>query len=262
MEIVKIDTEEKNSLMKVAAHVLGKTVTDIEGVVESEMTYLEQRVGLSPALLECSPKSLLMCIRHAIRDNVSLDETAGLVYLYPQSIKAADGKYHKVATYELSPNGRLSLARQTGNILDHKQPKLIRDKSGKVTGGSIEFLKPSLPTPRWEKFEFDEFEIARWAKFSSVKNGKWDNNLRKKVPGKPNALYTNGTGGGIDEGFMKAKILKHALKNMGTNVSEVRGKELIPLPDTYEAPLTVEENQKTKPENEGGAEDLTFEVIQ
>lgn len=247
MEIVKA---EKPALLKIASYVLGKPIAEIEGVVESEMLYLTQRISLSGPLQECTQESLLMCIRHAIRDNVSLDASAGLVYVYPQGVKAPNGQYVKVAKYELSPNGSLSLARQTGSILDNTQVKLVKDENRKIIGGSIEILKPSVPSPRWETFDFDIDDIERWAKFSAKKNR-----------GTANALYSSGKGGGIDAGFMKAKVLKHSLKNMGTNVSETRGEVLKPLPESFVAPLTEKENATLNPstENEGGAADISFE---
>tara|TARA_R110000796_G_scaffold60642_9_gene140310 strand:- start:3939 stop:4685 length:747 start_codon:yes stop_codon:yes gene_type:complete len=245
MEIVKA---EKPALLKIASYVLGKPSTEIEGVVESEMFYLQQRVSLSGPLQECTQESLLMCIRHAIRDNMSLDESAGLVYIYPQGVKTKSGNWVKVAKYELSPNGLLSLARQTGSILDNTQVKLVKDGK-KVIGGNIELLLPSTPSPRWETFEFDIDDIERWKKFSAKKN-----------KGTPNALYLSGPEGSIDSGFMKAKVLKHSLKNKGTNVSETRGQILKPLPEEFIAPLTNEENATLNPsKTDGGAEDVSFE---
>lgn len=228
MANLQIIQEAKPALMKIAGFVLQRSPGELEAVVESEIIYLQQRVQSSEVLAQCTPESLLLCIRHSVRDNLSLDENAGLVYIYPQNVKTANG-WIKVAKYEASPNGKISLCRQTGNLLDHKQPVIAKDGSGKITGGHIELLKPSFPDPRWETISFDESHITRWRDASTKKN-----------KGKTNPLYSNGPAKGIDEGFMKAKIVKHALKNLGLNPSEVRGQQI----EEFDLPLTNEEVAK------------------
>lgn len=251
MELSKIE-EQQFSLQKIAGHVQGRLPEEVEAFVMNEIQYLQERVQMAPALEECSTESMLMCIRHALRDNVSLDGNAGLVYIYPQKIKVAKNEYKTVAHYELSPNGRISLARQTGNILDFERPQLIKEGE-KVVGGFMKILKPSYPEPRWETYDYNQSDIDRWAKFSSKKNKKWDNAQRKFVEGSPNALYSSGPGGGIDEGFMKAKIVKHTLKQLGINASEKVGQKIV-RDDNYEIEpaLTIEETQKLEQEEFGG----------
>jgi len=251
MELKKIE-EQAFSLQKIAGHVQGRTPEELEAFVLNEISYLKERVELAPALQECREDSLLMCIRHALRDNVSLDANAGLVYIYPQKVKVANGQYVSVAHYELSPNGRISLARQTGNILDFERPQLIKEGE-KVVGGFMKILKPSYPEPRWETYDYNQSDIDRWAKFSSKKNKKWDNAQRKFVEGSPNALYSSGPGGGIDEGFMKAKIVKHTLKQLGINASERVGQKIVQDKSLdFEPALTIEETQKLEQEEFGG----------
>lgn len=204
--------DQKNTLVKIAALVRKEPEEMTAAVVAAEVNFLAQRIHLEPALQECSPESLLDCARQAIRDNLSLERTAGLVYIYPQSVNIGTKKqpqWIKVASYQRTPDGIISVCRQTGRILDIKRPKLDLNPNGAVMGGHVEILKPSYPSPRWETVEFDTSDILRWKGFSAKKNR-----------GKANHLYSSHQGG-IDPEFMRAKIVKHALKKMGTNVNEL-----------------------------------------
>ena len=201
------------TLMKIAGIVTNKPSEELEGLIAGELGFLQQRFELSSALRECTPESLLNCVRQSVKDNLTLNPTAGLVYIYPQNINAGTREkpsWVKVAAYEPSPDGRISTARQTGRILDLTRPKVEKDAAGKVIGGSVSLLKDSYPEPRWELYEFDQSDITRWAKFSAKKNR-----------GTANALYTSELGG-PDPEFMRAKIVKHSLKKLGTNANEVK----------------------------------------
>lgn len=206
--------EEKPTLEKIAAIVTDKPDEEVAALITSELGFLKHRYQLSEYLRQCTPQSLLNCVKQAIRDNLSLNESAGLVYMYPQNINAGtkeNKNYVTVAKYEPSPDGRISIARQTGRILDITRPKLHKDGNGKIIGGEVELLKPSVPEPRWETYEFEEGDIERWKKASAKKNFK----------GIPNALYTC-FNDGPDPEFIRAKIVKHALKKLGTNINEVK----------------------------------------
>lgn len=206
------------ALTKIAS-IVHPTRANVESLVLSELSFLEQRLALSEGLRKCTPESLVMAVRQAIRDNMSLNQSSNLVYLLPQNINTGTKDapiWTTIASYALTPDGKISLARQTGGILDFEQPHIEKDGTGKVIGGSIRLLKPSFPQPRWELFCFDESNIERWKAYSEKKN-----------KGVANPLYSSWKKG-IDPEFMKAKIIKHSLSKLGTNINEIRG-EAIPI---------------------------------
>lgn len=210
MEQLKTINSKLPELIKVAKVVFPKwTDEQVENYVLSELSFLKERLQLNEGLQECTAESLLQCIKKSLLDNVSLNLASNLVYIQKGSVKL-NNQYVAIAQYGLSPEGKISVVRQSGMVLDITRPKLKKNSEGKVIGGTIEILKPSTPQPRWEEIEFDESDINRWMNASTKKNN-----------GKTNPLYTNGFAGGIDSEFMRSKILKHALgKGLGTNKNE------------------------------------------
>ena len=210
MEQLKTINSKLPELIKVAKVVFPKwTDEQIENYVLSELSFLKERLQLNEGLQECTAESLLQCVKKSLLDNVSLNTASNLVYIQKGSVKL-NNQYVAVAQYGLSPEGKISVTRQSGMVLDITRPKLKKNPDGKIIGGTIEILKPSTPQPRWEEIEFDESDINRWMAASTKKNN-----------GKTNPLYTNGVAGGIDSEFMRSKILKHALgKGLGTNKNE------------------------------------------
>jgi len=208
------------SLVKVAKVVFPKWNDEqAENYVLSELSFLKERIENDYGLAECTEESLIQCFKKSMRDNVTLNKSANLVYIQPQSVKV-NGQYVKVAYYSLTPEGKISVVRQSGMIIDITRPKLLKNADGKVIGGEIELLKPSYPKPRWELIEFDESDIERWKKYSHVKNSKGEEKKDSSLKN-ANALYFSGVAGGIDSEFMRSKIIKHALgKGLGTNKNE------------------------------------------
>lgn len=217
-----VSDEHVHTLTKIAGIVCpNKNQIELNNIVNSELGFLEQRLQLQAGLSECTNESLIHCVKQAIRDNLTLNRSAGLVYLIPQPINVGSKEvpeWVKVATYLLAPDGYISLARQTGGILDIERAKLILNGEGRVVGGSVNLLKPSYPTPRWELYEFEEWEIERWKAASTKKNR-----------GVANPLYTSWKGG-IDPEFMRAKIIKHSLSKLGTNINEIKNNEIPQVP--------------------------------
>jgi hypothetical protein len=206
--------------------------TAAERYVLSELSFLKERILNDYGLNECTDESLIQCVRKALRDNVSLNKSANLVYVQPQSVQQSDGTYVKVAHYSLTVEGKISIAKQSGELLDITRPKLYRNSDGRIIRGEVEVLKPSYPKPRWETIDFDESDIKRWQDASTKKNN-----------GKTNPLYVTGPGGGIDSEFMRAKIIKHALsKGFGINFNKIGLQKTNPI-------LQIEEVQPD-PEND------------
>lgn len=225
-------------LVKFASIVQEKTADDVRELITIELGHLKRHYEDNAQLRECTDDSLLLSVKEVIKKNLSLDKNAGLVYLMTRNVNKGTKeapKWVKICEVKESPNGLISLNRQMGLLLDIERPKLIRNDKGKVIGGSVNILKNSYPEPRWETMEFDEFDIKRWAKYSEKQN-----------KGRTNELYTSGECGGIDDGFMRAKIIKHSLANLGKNIMEKRGNA--PKLELKEV-LTQEENQTVSTED-------------
>jgi hypothetical protein len=227
---------------------LGRVVKAIQKVdddsafarVESEITYLEKIIQRNSLLEKATDDSLMLCVRSAILDNLSLDPNLGLCYVQPQPMNIGDKNNPKwviVAEYSRSARGEISYNKQAGAILDITRPKLFKNEEGRVIGGEVDILRPSYPEPRWECFDFDESDIERWGKASEKKN-----------KGKRNILYVNWKGG-IDPEFMRAKIVKHSLKKLGANMNEGVNIEK-PTPETTYTPPVEAKEEIDEPKND------------
>ena len=142
-------------------------------------------------------------------------------------VKAANGAEEWKKVLEITPtcNGLPSIAYQCGKIIDHKNPDVKKDESGKVVSVCFEF---QLSNGRWEAREFDESDFYRWQRASHNENGrnKQDASAEKLNYANPN--YTNWKGG-IDPEFARAKAIRHALKKLGTNPNERFAVKVVPV---------------------------------
>lgn len=211
----------------------GSSIEDAERVVLREIANFEMIVSLKPELLNCDKQSILLAVKQCISDNLTLSQSDGLVYLYPTNVKVGMNSanqpiYKNVLVYEPTAEGRISIARQAGSILDHKRPVFTYDANGMVDTVTFEFLVPSYNEPRWEKIVFDKNNFAKWKQKSAAKFG-----------GNANANYTSWNGG-IDPEFAGSKAIKHSLKKLGTNKNENRKQVIQPQIQSQSKTLKIE----------------------
>jgi|GEM_PF-3229629 len=201
----------------------GTSLEKAERIVMKEIVNFEMVCVLKPELSNLDKQSILIAVKQCISDNLTLSPNAGLVYLYPSKVcvginpKTNAKEYKDILIYEPTSEGRISIARQAGTLLDHKRPNVEFDSTGKVCAVSFEFLFNAMPKPRWEIVKFDTNDFERWKQKSAAKYG-----------GTPNANYTSYKGG-IDPEFARAKAIKHGLKKRGTNANEVQKVNDIPV---------------------------------
>lgn len=136
----------------------GTTEDEAQRVALKEISNFEMILTTKPDLGGCTPVSILLAVKQTICDNLSLAPSAGLVYLIPSKVGN-----DWVATYLPTANGLLSMAYQSGAILDNKRPVVTFDGSGKVESVTVEFLVPSHPQPRWEVITFTEVHFKKMA---------------------------------------------------------------------------------------------------
>src|ERR1044072_1157822 len=153
-----------------------KPGVDIEVLALQELDYLRTHAITKPEILLCIPQTVLLAVKTVLKQNLSMDPYANLVYIKTRwvKIKNAQGQEVSAKALEIQPsaNGLISIARQCRRILDMKRAEVTKDDTGKVTAVSVEFLLPSTPAPRWEKFSFDEDDFYRWQRASHKENGR------------------------------------------------------------------------------------------
>ncbi len=191
--------------------------TNVSAIALQELDFLAMHMILKPFIAECIPETVVQAVKYSLKNNLSLDPNAGLVYLMPISVKVG-GVYKQALEIKPSPDGKLSIAYQCGTILDSKRAVIEKNENGKVIKASVEILLPSVPSPRWEKVELDHSDFERLRKFSHIKNARGKNDADIKKLNYANPLYTNFYEG-IDPEFARSKVISAALKKRGTNLA-------------------------------------------
>lgn len=227
---------------------LKKKVSEIESILSifnegenlqilalQEIAYLEAASLTKPFIKECDARSVLLAVKTVLKQNLTLDPHAGLVFIKSRNVNTgtlSDPKWTKVLEIEPTVNGRISFARQCGRILDIKRPVVeYNPTTGHANKVTVSIQVPGYPHPRWEEYVFTEDEdIYRWRRASHKENRRAYDNLKdekkegKKKPDDSSLNYANENytnfKGGPDPEFLRAKAIKHALKKLGTNQNE------------------------------------------
>lgn len=180
-------------------------------------------------------ESLVYAVKQCIQDGLTLAPSADLAYLIPSRVKTGQNGntdvYEWVVNYEPTANGLLSMARQSGRILDHKRPECKYDQAtGAVLLVTVEFLVPSYGQPRWESVTFGPGHFGKWKAASAKRTG-----------GNANPNYTS-FNGGIDPEFAGTKAIIHGLNKRGMNMGEIAQN---PYTEQVAKTLNDKENAKT-----------------
>ena len=194
---------------------------DAAVIAKAELTNFRMHTMTNPALFECIPVTIIQAIKLCIMNRLTLAPNAGLVYLRTRNLNVGTKESPRwVKALEAVPtaNGMISIARQCGRILDIKRPLIQTNETGKVVSVSVEVLKPSMPAPRWELYDYDESDFERWAAFSHKENSRGKGDVAGKIMA--NALYTSWRGG-IDPELARTKSIRHCLKKLGCNLMEL-----------------------------------------
>jgi hypothetical protein len=196
---------------------------DVSSIVLNEISFLEGMAVTKPEILACENTSIVMATKYVLKNNLSFDPNAGLVYVKTRSValqKDSSGnvsKWGKVLEVQATCEGLLSIAYQCGKIIDHERPSVKKNDAGKVIEVTFKYMKPSPIGPRWVEVTFDESDFKRWQIKSHQENSRSKNDAGTKDYSNPNYRNFNT---GIDPEFARAKAIRHAMKKMGTNPNE------------------------------------------
>ena len=206
-----------------------------------------------------------------IQSGLSFSPSANHIYLQSRNIdskrKDASGKtiWDKRLLYSETAEGIIYLCKKAGSIIDCTVPVLVyegdtirvtdengvkkihheklipRKQNANVLGGFCYVTKIHGKDSFW----FDIEEMERLKRFSEINNSKWDENLRKKVPGQANEMYTKNNGK-PDEGFIRTKIVRAALKKLPkTATKSVNNVKSFEQDAIMELPAGIQADQET-----------------
>ncbi len=221
-----------------------------EAIVRQEVEFIKESAVANPSIMKCAPQTVLFVVKRAIKNNLTLDPQAGLMYLKTRNMNVSadpnQPQWVTVLEAQETCNGILSKCRMTGRIIDHKLPQVEFNEAGKCIGVTFEF---QLPNGRWESVKFTEYDFERWGNASHKERsrGKQDANTKDYR----NALYTSWRGG-IDPEMAKAKAIRHGLKKLGTNPNEKQASAIV-----VNAPMQLIEHTAANKEAAEIMEELT-----
>lgn len=222
LSLTKILEPEIPTLMAILS--LSNETKDLQTVVVQELTYLEQHALAKPEILGVAKgtlqqqQTIVLAIKSTMRKNLTLDPSAGLVYVKTRKMQI-NNAWVEVLEIQETSNGLLSYNRQLGRILDFTRPKVTKNDKGRVTGVSMRLLLPSPLGPRWEDFDYDESDFRRWATYSHKERSRNKADANNETLNYANHLYRSWQGG-IDPEFARAKCIRHSCKKLGTNPNE------------------------------------------
>ncbi|MEY4767704.1 MAG: hypothetical protein RL637_343 [Pseudomonadota bacterium] len=226
---------------------------NVETLALQELEYLRLQAVNKPDIMDAMPQTVILAVKAVMKNNLSLDPNAGLVYIKTRNINVGSKESPNLQkALEITPtcNGIISIARQCGRIIDIKRPTVTKDAHGRVIAVQLEY---QLPNQRWELVEFDESDFERWRRASDKENGR-----NKTDMGAPNYKYANPNytswKNGIDPEFARAKAIRHGLKKLGTNMNERNAiaiqptemKQIIVAPQADEAVINETEIEEAE----------------
>jgi predicted RNA-binding protein YlqC (UPF0109 family) len=115
--------------------------TDIKTLALQELEYLQMIGTTKPEIYECMPVSIISAIKTVLKQNLTLDPYAGLVYVKTRNVKM-NNEWAKVLEIQPSANGIISINRQCGRVFDIERPEVLKNDKGKVIGVKFRYLVP------------------------------------------------------------------------------------------------------------------------
>lgn len=260
-KIVALFTQEQNTIQAVLG-LHAPAGADLKALAIQELDFLQMHMAVKPFIADCEAITVIQAVKYTLKNNLSLDPNAGLVYLMPSSAKVGD-VWKKILEIKPTAEGRISIAKQAGTLIYNKRPQVEKDANGKVVRAFVEMLFPCGNTSIWETIEIDESDFKRFRTASHTKNSKGKQDA--STVDYSNKLYTS-FNGGIDPEFARSKVVSVALKKRGTNLSAKINNDVIiaPVVPTMRLSTTTHKEIVAKPQpvvvEESKAEVMSNEV--
>jgi hypothetical protein len=220
MELIKIDNTVKTRLELIASLIFKDNA---KAVVETEIAMLEIAMLENEKIAACTDLSKVMALNFALKNGLSLDPTAGLIYLIPRKKLVKDSHNRDVWIDHLhaepSVKALVSQAYRCGKLVDIISQEVKYDDKGRVAS-----VHTSIQTPYGRKdYIHNGIQFRRWAAFSHKNNSR---NPRSDKPVDDSKLnYANplyfSQNGSIDESFAKTKALKNIILGMRINIYDL-----------------------------------------
>ncbi len=194
-----------------------------EQVYELEKYYFSRGVSTSAELKKCTKLSLYATFIEMAVQGLSFDPGKKLCYLVPQNVNVGtkdNPQWETRASLEVSPYGELAIRQAMGQIKSADNPEVVYEgehfevsqtPTGKQVDHKFKFPRTGKMIACYMRivksdgendyFILDSAGMERLKSYSAKKN-----------KGFANALYGK-DGVGPDEGFWKAKTIKHAFKS-------------------------------------------------
>jgi recombinational DNA repair protein RecT len=215
------EVEQKFVQLYAAIHGVGKETAEM--TFHAERFHFLKLVNSNQEIAQCEGLSLYGCFMDCAVNGLSFDPTKKLAYVLPGNVNVGTRdtpQWVKRATLVVSPYGEMGIRQRDGQIKhadnpvvvyegDEFQPyqdggkkgihyKLNMGHTQKVVAGFIRIVRTDGTE---DYFWMLQEDIARLAAASAKKNR-----------GTANSLYTS-QNGGIDAGFFRAKLIKHAFQS-------------------------------------------------
>jgi hypothetical protein len=252
--LAKVLKDEQQNFAAIMAYTTGKTVEEVMPLILSELDNIETIAISKPDIEKCLPISIKQAVKSSLRQNLSLSQEAGLMYLTTRNAEV-DGKWIKLLEAKKTARGEISFQRQCGRILDIKSPKIEYNEKQQVQKITVEYLVPSHPQPRWEVKEFDINFFKRLMIASHKERSRGKKDANNEALNYANALYRSHNGW-IDPEFAATKAVRHAIKNLGGNMAELKAQkvqeqilEAVSVESAYNEVMEVEYEEENTTNN-------------
>lgn len=190
---------------------------------QAEKLYFRKIISTNKDLKECDPLTLYGAFLECAVNGLSFDPNKKLAYLLPSNVNVGTKEapvWAKHAAMVISPYGELGIRQMNGQIKSADNPVIVYEgdvfePSETPTGKQVKYV---LNVNHGTKIIGAFIKITRedlsidysWLLQSDIDRLKGYSERKNK--GHANALYTS-MNGGIDPGFLGAKMIKHAFKS-------------------------------------------------
>ena len=211
--------------------------SEAEAAYEREAMNFKKVIGDSENLKKCTAFSVFIAFIDLAVCGLSLEQgVRALAYLQPRKFKVGQNDrggsvYEGRCCLTISGYGELVLRTRAGQIRHADNPVVVYegDDFSFTDQGDVKKVSytlnlnhnPNHPIACYLRItradgsvDYSVMLEGDWKRlqdFSGKANRYWDNDKRAYVEN-ANSLYSSGTGGGIDTGFLMAKCIKHAFK--------------------------------------------------